>query len=193
MNMRDASYSRKRTLMQAGDLIAFEAFGWLSKLIKWATRSNVSHVGVIRKVDNDGRVEVIESTSLNGIRGVQVNRLSRRVAEYNGHIWWLPLSGDTRDQFREKVFWEFLWAQDGKPYDFMQAFKAGTLFRTRQNREAQFCSELVTGALKGSGIIAIKGLNESEQTPIDVCRFPIYQNRYYQLKRYKNKRKEINF
>lgn len=192
MNMRAASYSRKRASMKAGDLIVFSGRGWISKLIKLSTWSNVSHVGVIRKVDNDGRVEVMESTSLNGISGVQVNRLSRRVAEYRGHIWWLPLNVVAREGFDEVAFWEFLWAQDGKPYDFVQAFKAGTLFRTRQNREAQFCSELVTGAFKESNILD-KDINESEQTPIDVCRFPIYQDTYYQLKRYKGKRKEINF
>ena len=43
-----------------------------------------------------------------------------------------------------------------------------------------FCSELVAAALEACGVIA--HLNASEVTPIDLCRFAIYQSDYYQLK-----------
>ena len=43
-----------------------------------------------------------------------------------------------------------------------------------------FCSELVAAGLEEAG--AVGTVNASEVTPIDLCRWKIYQGEYYQLK-----------
>lgn len=167
------TYNDVRHKILAGDLIAFSGKGFFSRLIKFWTCSKISHVGVVRTVREDGRVEVIESTSLNGKSGVQVNRLSKRVSNYKGKVFWIPLSKESRATMNFPDFWEYLWKQDGKKYDFKQAIKAGLyLWSTRENGAEMFCSELVTGAYEAGGIIP--ETNASEMTPQDVCDLPIY-------------------
>ncbi len=43
-----------------------------------------------------------------------------------------------------------------------------------------FCSELIAAGLEKAG--ATGSVNASEVTPIDLCRWCIYQDKYYQLK-----------
>ena len=84
ISWKKGTYSKVRSEMQPGDVIAFGGKGQFSEIIKWATRSTVSHVGVIMqsKMFLDGGVQegifnqIIESTSLNGFSGVTTNRLS---------------------------------------------------------------------------------------------------------------------
>jgi cell wall-associated NlpC family hydrolase len=98
--MTQASYQQKsyneiRDLMQPGDIIVFGGNSLFSKWAKLTTRSVVTHVAVVIKTQllgqQDGRYfnQVIEATDYNGKSGVMVNRLSDRVASYNGDIWWL--------------------------------------------------------------------------------------------------------
>ena len=100
MSWKSTQYKEVRDHMQPGDIIAFGGKGNFSGIIKWATRSAVSHVGIILQSkllinDNpqDGMFnQIIESTSLNGFSGVTISGLSDRIDTYDGEIWWLPLS-----------------------------------------------------------------------------------------------------
>ena len=47
MGWQRATYSQVRSEMKPGDVIAFGGKGNFSEIIKWATRSGVSHVAVI--------------------------------------------------------------------------------------------------------------------------------------------------
>jgi len=102
MSMEKVTYKEKRSSMQPGDVIAFGGKGHFSDIIKWATRSAVSHVGVIlqsklyyeNKAQKGIFNQIIESTSLGGFSGVTISRLSDRIDTYEGEIWWLPLSDD---------------------------------------------------------------------------------------------------
>ena len=65
-------YSKVRNQMRPGDVIAFGGKGHFSEIIKFATRSVVSHVGVVFQVDRSGgkfKNLVMESTSLDGKAG----------------------------------------------------------------------------------------------------------------------------
>ena len=42
-----------------------------------------------------------------------------------------------------------------------------------------FCSELIAAGLRAGG--AIKNINPSEVTPMDICQFNIYKDSYYQI------------
>lgn len=193
-------YEQARAEMKPGDVIAFGGKGHFSEIIKLATRADVSHVGVIlqTKITDDPTNrffnQIIESTSLNGFNGVNISRFSDRLADYDGEIWWLPLSDEVRAKFDQKKFYDFLFnqAKERKPYDMPQAIKSaldtldGLPFGTHSptyNKEdfsKFFCSELVAAGLEIAG--AVGKVNASEVTPIDLCRWKIYQNTYYQLK-----------
>ena len=200
MSVNQISYDEARKLMKPGDVIAFGGKGHFSEIIKFATFSSVSHVGVILQTkiteDDTNRFfnQIIESTSLNGFNGVNISRFSDRLNTYEGELWWLPLSDNHRAVFDAKSFYNFLFnqAKNKKPYDMPQAIKSavdaldnlpfdlhGPTFN-KEDFSKFFCSELVAAGLEISG--AINSINASEVTPIDLCRWNIYQNNYYQLK-----------
>jgi hypothetical protein len=51
----------------------------------------------------------------------------------------------------------------------------------REDFSKFFCSELVAAAFERAGVTKVP-INASEVTPIDLCRWRIYQGSYYQLK-----------
>lgn len=201
MAMQTAEYSDVRRLMQPGDIIAFGGKGHFSELIKWSTRSTVSHIGIVLQSKlmigddpQDGFFnQIIESTSLNGFSGVQINRVSDRVEMYDGELWWLPLSKASREKLDPQAFYKFLLHQERKKYDLPQAFASAldaldALDRTPfggatyndEDFSRFFCSELAAAGLEAGGVI--DAINASEVTPIDLCKFALYQYDYYQIK-----------
>lgn len=201
MQVIQVRYEDVRERMRPGDVIAFGGKGHFSEIIKFATFSDVSHVGVIlqtRVVDdatNRFFNQIIESTSLNGFNGVNISRFSDRLATYEGELWWLPLREDIRNpKFDQKLFYDFLFnqARERKEYDMPQAIKSSLdaldnlpfgMHGPGYNSEdfsKFFCSELVAAGLEAAG--AVGTVNASEVTPIDLCRWNIYDATYYQLK-----------
>jgi hypothetical protein len=177
--MKQAKYNDVRKLMMPGDVIAFGGRGFISEIIKMKTDSHVSHVGIIfqANVTVTGRMvnQIIESTSLgDGFAGVQINRMSTRIEQYEGEVWWLPLSTEARSRMDEPKFFNFLLDQKGKHYDAPQAIGSAIDFipDNKEDFSKLFCSELASAALEISGVIP--PINASEETPIDVCLYDIY-------------------
>ena len=207
MSAKQITYDEARKLMKPGDVIAFGGKGHFSEIIKFATFSSVSHVGVILQTripeDSTNRFfnQIIESTSLNGFNGVNISRFSDRLNAYDGELWWLPIKKEIRyNSFDQKKFFDFLFnqAKDRKPYDMPQAIKSavdaldnlpfgkhGPAYN-KEDFSKFFCSELVSAGLEIAG--ATGSVNASEVTPIDLCRWAIYENSYYQLKGESSKR-----
>ncbi|KAA3615373.1 MAG: hypothetical protein DWQ05_13535 [Calditrichaeota bacterium] len=201
MAAKQISYREARGKMRPGDVIAFGGKGNFSEIIKFATRSEVSHVGVILQTkmmeeDSDRFFnQIIESTSLNGFNGVSISRFSDRLNDYEGELWWLPLGDAIREnKFNQKRFYDFLFnqAKDRKEYDMPQAIKSsldaldklpfgmhGPTYNT-EDFSKFFCSELVAAGLEQAG--SVGKVNASEVTPIDLCRWKIYGETYYHLK-----------
>ncbi|WP_136797038.1 hypothetical protein [Desulfosediminicola ganghwensis] len=201
-----AEYLSVRDKMQPGDIIAFSGKGNFSEIIKWVTRSEVSHIGIVFEskvlMHNEAQrgkiVDIFESTTLyedpvtdKKVRGVQKNRMSVRLKYYEGDMWWLPLSEKIRERLDTKKLIDFLLHQEQKEYDMPQAVKSaldvldstpiiGNVTHNREDFAAFFCSELATAALEYAG--AIGNINCSEVTPIDLCRFDLFGTEYYQLK-----------
>ena len=182
-------YSKVRNQMRPGDVIAFGGKGHFSEIIKFATRSVVSHVGVVFQVDRSGgkfKNLVMESTSLDGKAGVQINFLSQRVRNYGGEVWWLPLEKQYTNMIEKSDdFFEFLRTQVGKEYDMVQAIQAGVdIFDdlwgisaatvAKEDFDKFFCSELVVAGLESAGVFGKVKVNASEVTPIDLCRLKLY-------------------
>ena len=205
MLLKKECYKNIRSRMKPGDVIAFSGKKGFSEVIKWATRSEVSHVGVILQskllFNSESQPgffnQIIESTSLNGLSGVTITRLSDRVNTYDGEMWWLPLSEASRKKLKLKKFFNFLIHQNHKPYDVPQAIKSGLdaldripiVGKATYNMEdfnQFFCSELAAAGLEKGKVI--NKINASEVTPIDLCRFKIYCNKYFQFKGKEEKR-----
>lgn len=198
MALQKISYKEARPQMKPGDVIAFGGKGHFSEIIKFATRADVSHVGVIVQTRVRGEDterffnQIIEST---GSAGVDIYRFSDRLASYGGEIWWLPLRQQVWDtKFNGKAFYDFLFnqAKQRKPYDTPQAIKSAidTLDQlpfgvrgpgyNQEDFSKFFCSELVAAGLEVSGVVP--KINASEVTPIDLCRWNIFEEDYYTLK-----------
>jgi hypothetical protein len=197
MACRTALYDEIKHQIKPGDVIAFAGEGPASEIIQAATRSNISHVGIVVQLPpgpgelQSDSLRVIESTSLDGFTGVTTSRLRDRITGYDGRVWWLPLRDSVRAMMDVGKLQSFLLQQEGKPYDVPQAIMSGLdllddhaqLERATHAVEdfsCFFCSELVAGALEASG--AVPHLNASEVTPIDLCTFSIYSEDYWQLK-----------
>lgn len=196
MTAMTITYEEARSRMLPGDVIAFGGKGHFSEIIKFATFSDVSHVGVIlqTKITNEPSErffnQIIESTSLNGFNGVNISRFSDRLDTYDGELWWLPLSQQIRkNRFDQQKFYEFLFnqAKARKPYDMPQAIRSSLdvldahgVGCNKEDFSRFFCSELVAAGLEVAG--AVSSVNASEVTPIDLCRWNIYQSNYYRLK-----------
>ena len=184
--LEQQQYHLIREQMQPGDIIAFGGNSLFSRWTKLTTRSAVTHVAIVMQTkmrdENSNRYfnQVMEATSFRGKRGVMTNRLSERVASYDGDIWWLPLSSASRSIFEQnkKDFFNFMFEQDGKPYDVLQLF--GSISYNQEDFTSWFCSELIAEGLETAGIVS--GVNASEVTPVDICRFNIFKKRYVQLK-----------
>jgi hypothetical protein len=193
-------YEEAAPRLAPGDVIAFSGKARHSRVIKWATRSPVSHVGIIfrtgvRETDERPGELIVESADLNGFFGVNVSRFDRRMTEYDGHLWWLPLRRAIRETaFRLEAFYDFLQrqAKSRRPYDIPQALKAGIdLFDklpggrkgptyNREDFSSFFCAELVAAGLEAAG--AVPRINCSEVTPADLCTWSIFEDDYFLLK-----------
>ena len=178
--MELVEYNSVRSHLRAGDVIAFGGKGFFSSVIKVATNHPCSHVGIVfTTVPSPKSGEqlnlIIESTSLDGGKaGVQVSRLSERITNYNGNVWWLPLSDNTRAKLDEDKFFDFLIKQKGKAYDLPQAIGSAEdlVICNKEDFSKLFCSELVIAALEKGGVL--EDVNASEYTPGDVCMENLY-------------------
>ncbi len=174
-------YSEIAWKIKPGDVLAYGGRGGDSEIIKMATKSPVSHVGVIVENVKDYN-RVLESATVRGFCGVSISFLRDRLKYYDGEVWWLPL----KNSIPVETLFAFYREHDGKHYDMSQAIAAGIdaldwlgISEADEDYGRFFCSELVAAALKTCG--AVHGINASEQTPWDVCRLGIYSG-CHQLK-----------
>lgn len=179
--MKQISYALARQSMKPGDVIAYGGNNAVSSIIKGVTNSPVSHVGIIMQTTLSENVfvnQVIESNGKKkGMTGVHVWRMSERLEEYDGQVWWLPM----HVEFDKQAFVGFCLNQVGKKYDAPQAIGSAIDFTPDQQEDLDklFCSELVFAALESAGVIPPG--NASEATPADVVNLDIYAGTY-QLK-----------
>lgn len=188
-------YSQYREAMKTGDVIAFSGNSRISKIIKWKTDSQYSHVGIVMDADAKGgigkAVLMVESTALCNqpdvldgkiIKGVQLHFLSNRLDEYDGKAWWLPLkevlphyAAFNMQQWLRNIRCENI------KYDDFQALGTGAdIFdwipgiQNDRDFSSLFCSELVARALQIAGVVN-DNINPSEQTPADIAGMPCFE------------------
>ena len=139
MPLERQEYSDIRGSMRRGDVIAFGGKELFSTIVKGVTGSEtVTHVGIIVQSqyaplsENEEEREfinkIMESGKSDGRICIVERQLSKRVQDYNGEMWWLRLREDIRERINPHDFTQFVFMQQGKPYDLPQAIKAGIDF-----------------------------------------------------------------
>ena len=194
MPLERQEYSDIRGSMRRGDVIAFGGKELFSTIVKGVTGSEtVTHVGIIVQSqyaplsENEEEREfinkIMESGKSDGRICIVERQLSKRVQDYNGEMWWLRLREDIRERINPHDFTQFVFMQQGKPYDLPQAIKAGIDFAdesgltlNKEDFSKFFCSEFVAAALEVAGVL--NQINASEVTPIDLCQYQIYDPNY---------------
>jgi cell wall-associated NlpC family hydrolase len=153
------AYDAVRDSLRSGDLVFCSGSYLFSGLIQRFTRSVWSHVGIVYRDDNLGRVFVLESETGVGVRLVPVSKYLRdyhgRRRPYRGQIVVGRLQPAlTPEQVRQGV--SFGMDLLTKPYDNSEILRIALriAFRVgRRTRDRKFiCSELVDECFRAAGV-----------------------------------------
>lgn len=175
---------------RTGDIVAFNGTGPFSAAIRWKTRSPVTHVAMVLETylkDPGMPIEYDEYSprwlqlgeAMEG--GVKLNDAKARMSDPDWtDIWHLSLHYGL--DFNAQCLIEFAAETLGRPYDVRQAILSAFDRFTESKRDYRrfFCSEWCAAALQAIGVVP-QSVNASEATPIDVCRWRIFE-RCVQLK-----------
>lgn len=188
MGMKPIGYETARKQVRTGDVVAFGGTSLLSKMIKAAGKTVVSHVGVIVAPLRGGEEpRFFESTvRLSGgdpVWGAKITSFRDRWEEYDGEVWLLPLDETIRaQQFDEKRFRDFAAANEGNSFDIPEGLRI--LIKEFLEEldeilpgEHYFCSEIVADAFLAAG--TLPELDPSDVSPKDLCRWRMYSDTYY--------------
>lgn len=130
-----------------------------SWLITWFSAGKYSHVDCIME---DGTLFGARSDKIGNIPPGVYDRPPNYKIFTRKLVIELPCSEE-----QEKKFYEFLFLQNGKPYD-KTAIKAFFFHRDWRADDSWFCSELIVAALEYAGIILQIGAEVNQITPV-VC------------------------
>jgi len=136
---------------------------WLSRLIRWQTRSQYSHASAV--------LLGLDPVTIEAVEGIGVHKLGFRGFQPDVDYFLAPL---TEEQERAAV--EFLEEQIGKPYDWSMV--ARFISRRQEARKTSgkwFCSELVFAAIKKAGVALLSGCEPWEVSPGLLAKSPLLQ------------------
>ena len=165
------NYAEYRKTARSLDIVLFEGKGRISQAIKWATKSDKSHVALTLHVHQFETLCLFESTTLSNtpdligdkaVKGVQLVNMSSRLTSYDGNVWVRPILGPRTRKMKQasmKIMREF----HGRPYERSQldllrsALDIPGLSITMNQGDASsvFCSELCAIMLREVGIMEL--------------------------------------
>ena len=177
--MQVATPERVESELRPGDVLAFAGHGLISQVVQAVTGSGISHVGIVMS-GGPAPARIIESTSLDGFTGVTDGLFLARIPQYNGQVWWYPLSPENRAKCRPLTFAAWLDEQNGDRYATWEAIECAFQVHHAQHSGEWFCSELVTNALKLAGVLG-PHVDPDMTRPCDVVKFPIFADDFYQI------------
>lgn len=140
---------------RTGDIVLFAGRGLASDIIRFATRSPWSHVGMVVELPEYPEPLVVEATTLSesadvraghALAGVGLVPLATKVQEYPGDVAWRAWQGDAPSLAQARMLARMVRRLHGRPYRnylVTLARELGTGFRRRPDLSGLFCSELV--------------------------------------------------
>jgi hypothetical protein len=166
--LKPQPYASIREAVRDGDLLLCSANDTFSRLIRWATRSPWSHVGIAFRLDDIDRVLVLECVEKIGVRAVPlstfISRTSSGVHPYPGKIL-LARHGAMAAKARREPWTkmaDFAFQRLGDPFSQAETLKialriAVSRFGRRLHpslgpKDEFICSEYVARCLKAVGV-----------------------------------------
>ena len=146
-------YMAVRQSMKTGDCILWKSRSMIGWLIRKFSRANVNHASLVIKLEQyeglSDRRFLLEALG----SGIVLKFLSRRLTNFKGQVWWLPL----RDIYNENrdAIGEWALKQVGVKYDYHSVFK-NIVGRVSAEGSKYFCSEFcfmgwITGKIRLKG------------------------------------------
>ena len=170
MPRKERVYGELRSLLKTGDLVLFSGQDKVSRIIRWRTKSDYSHVGmVLNSPDYHDDVTIWEATKPVGVR---LTPLSEHVRNYEGSIVLRRLRNaqlSDEDMKEFKVLFEEL---SGRPFEQEIPQLIGAAFDlfpeqlTKEDLSSLFCSELVAEAYQALSLLD-EYKPSNEYTPAD--------------------------
>lgn len=144
-------YYNVRDSIQPADIIFFsDSPDLISRLISWKTKSKYTHCAIVMsKMSSAGERLVIIEAVEHGLRPVY---LSKRIQEYNGHIWHFPIKEATLEQRIKANDWVWDRTLEATKYDYHSLLKLAVSKVSTDYRKL-ICSETCQIALEHSKII----------------------------------------
>ena len=105
--------------IKIGDAVFFEGNSFISKIIKWVTDGEVSHVASV--INLHPRILISHATR----KGVIIESLEEVMRNYNGSVFIAPLSDAMRKNFNEEKFLDHVYSHVGCKYNYTEAIKLG--------------------------------------------------------------------
>ena len=177
------AYESVRDELRSGDLVFCSGSYVFSGMIQRMTHSVWSHVGMIYRDDNLGRIFILESET--GI-GVRLAPLSKYLRDYHGRRH--PYKGQivvaqvhpAIDEAQVKRAISFGMDELTKPYDNFEILRIAMRIMLRIGRRTRdrkyICSELVNDCFRQAGVRF--HLEDNYVSPDDIWRDPAVQMRW---------------
>jgi len=174
-------YEDIRDTLDTGDIVLFSGKGRISGLIKWVTKSEWSHIGMVLRLVEWNMLLLWESTTLSKIKdiqsgearqGVQLVPLSERLKGYDGRVGIRRLNYFDKYQAVDTMaLMEFRREVKGRPYErskleLLKSAYDGPFGKNEEDLSSLFCSELVAEAYQRLGLLT-EGTPSNEFTPAD--------------------------
>ncbi len=153
------SYDSVREHLQTGDVVFCSGTYFFSNMIRMFTKSAWSHVGIIYRNDELGRIFIMESETFIGVRLAPLSKYLRdyhgRRRPYRGRIVVARLEpGPDKEDLKHAI--NFGMDELTKPYDNLEIFRIAVRiafgFGRRTRDRKYICSELVYECFRKAGI-----------------------------------------
>lgn len=170
-------YDTVRDTLRTGDIVFCSGTYFFSGLIRWFTKSSWSHVGIIYRDETLGRIFILESETLIGVRTAPLSKYLRdyhgRNRPYRGRMVIGRLQpAPCPDDMKKAIC--FGMDELTKPYDNWEILRIAIriLFKIgRRNRDRKYiCSELVYECFRRADIWF--QFNKKSISPDDIWKDP---------------------
>lgn len=178
MDLR-TSYNEIRNDIKDCDILLYKGTHWLSKVIRWATKSPYSHAGVVVWWNN--RLMVLEAIG----KGVIVTPLSQNLRHYKGEVHLYVLKTGTNKNVKTSTRNEMLrFAQHelGKEYARWKMILFGIKILLSKDLDKKdelkranklYCSQYVAQIYNSGGFDLKKDKADRFMSPKDVAESPL--------------------
>jgi hypothetical protein len=174
-------YSDVRDQIRTGDILLFQGTSWLSRVIRWGSRSDYSHAGFAAWWDR--RLLVFQASG----RGAEVLPMSSAVDAYDGQVDWYSLRPDYRlNREGEDQLVTHAVTLLGRSYssaglvDLMWRMAIGRfrgLSDPKASPESLFCSQYVSYCFRQVGPDLVEDTDDSSTSPADLSASPMLERR----------------